>query len=83
MADTTAKRASRAVEKMGMAVALCDELEASVDPVKTFILAGGRLSSSCGTNVARLFGFSASCTVDEPHAVKAWIRAVRRKAGAS
>lgn len=59
------------------------DLEASADPVKTFVIAGGRLSFSSGTNNARLFGIAASCTVGEAEAVRAWIRAVRRRAGAA
>lgn len=62
---------------------LAADLEASADPVKSFVIAGGRLSFSCGTNNARLFGVSASCTSGEAEAIRAWIRAVRRKAGAA
>lgn len=58
-------------------------LEASADPVKTFTIAGGKLAFSSGTNHARLFGVAATCTVGEAEAVRAWIRAVRRKAGAA
>lgn len=56
-------------------------LEANTDAVKAFIIAGGRLSFSQGTNNARLFGIAASCTAGEDGAVKAWVRAVQRKAG--
>lgn len=55
-------------------------LEASTDPVKAFVTAGGRLTFSCGTNVARLFGIAASATHSEEGAVAAWGRAVQRKA---
>ncbi len=65
------------------ATRLASELDASTDPVKAFVIAGGRLTFSNGTNNARLFGVSASCTVCEAHAVKAWVRAVQRKAGAA
>lgn len=65
------------------AARLATVLEASREPVKAFVIAGGKLSFSSGTHVARLFGVSASCTIDEAQAVKAWIRAVRRKAGAA
>lgn len=58
------------------------DLKAAVDPVKQFVFRGGKLSFSNGTIIARLFGVSASCTVCEADAVKAWCRAVQRKAGA-
>lgn len=58
------------------------DLETATDPVKRFVVHGGKLSFSNGTIVARLFGVSASCTVCETDAVKAWCRAVRRKEGA-
>lgn len=64
------------------ALRLASDAETAVDPVKVFVIAGGRLSFCSGTHVARLFGVSASCTVGEADAVRAWIRAVRRKAGA-
>ena len=58
------------------------DLETAIDPVSQFVIQGGKLSFSNGTNIARLFGVSASCTVGEADAVKAWCRAVQRKAGA-
>lgn len=65
------------------ALRLAADLETSQEPVKVFVIGGGRLSFSNGTHHARLFGVAASCTIDEDQAVQAWIRAVRRKAGAA
>lgn len=65
------------------AMPVAADLDTSQDPVKTFVIAGGRLSFSNGTHNARLFGVAASCTTGERQAVEAWIRAVRRKAGAT
>lgn len=60
-----------------------DEIEVAAKPDWHFPVCGGKISFSNGTYIARLFGVSASCTVSEADAVKAWIRAVRRKAGAA
>lgn len=61
---------------------MASQLETSPDPVKAFVIAGGRLSFSSGTNNARLFGVAASCAAGEANAVQAWVRAVQRKEGA-
>lgn len=65
------------------AMQLASEIADSADVVNAFVGAGGRLGFSNGTNYARLFGISASCTVSEADAVKAWVRAVLRKAGSA
>lgn len=65
------------------ALRVAAEIDADNDPVKRFVIAGGRLSFTSGTNVARLFGVTASCTAGEDCAVKAWVLAVQRKAAAA
>lgn len=65
------------------ALRLAIELETCFDPVTTFVDAGGRLGFSAGANTAYLYGASGSSTISKDLAVKSWIRAVWRKAGAT
>lgn len=70
----------KSIHPSALRVAL--ELDTCFDPVKAFERAGGRLGFNCGAYTVRLFGISASCTTGKDEAVAAWVRAVRRKAGA-